>query len=493
MIMKLIKNITRQWDIAALALMVITYTVVFSTLSILRHNAFASNYDLANMSQTVWNTLHGRPFALSGASGTISRFSIHADLILVLLSPLYLIWERAYMLLIVQSASLGLGAIPVYLLSRKILGSLKLSNLVLKLVSLVLALVYLLNPTMEWTNIYDFHGVALAVPFLLSVFYFALVKNWRWFWVFTFLALTTKEEISLLVALLGLVIFFNFKEKAVGAVTFFIGIAWFAIVFFTIIPFFSPDGLHWGINDLYSPVKDRILESRSLSEVLIIAKDYLLSTDAIGYYLSLLKPFAFMPVLGFPWLLLSLPELAINLFSSNALMRVTTLHYDSGIVPFLVISTIFGLKYLFSVILKFRPLLKYKELLLVLCAVLFTGVAIRVNYHYSPLPTTPSCWCLSYNVKPEDKEFAKVLKTIPQNASVTSSGEIRPHIARRENSFTLPAATDSAQYVAILDENRIVGDYSQKEFENALLKEPVFLKTYQLISHIGHFYLFKKK
>ncbi len=126
-------------------------------------------------------------------------------------------------------------------------------------------------------------------------------------------------------------------------------------------------------------------------------------------------------------------------------------------------------------------------------SILILSVALRLNYHYSPLPTTPSCWCLSYRVTQEDRDFAKVLGKIPKSASVTSSGEIRPHITRRENSFTLPGHVDDAQYVAILDQNRIVGDYLPKEFENALLKDKKFLESHELVSHIGHFYLFKKK
>lgn len=475
----------KHWDLVLLAFFILAYSIIFSELSILRHNAFASNYDLANMSQTVWNTLHGRLFALSGAEGTISRFSIHADLILILLSPLYLIWERSITLLIIQSVALGLGAMPVYFLSRKVLKG--------KLISLSLVLVYLLNPAMEWTNIYDFHGVALVIPFLLAAFYFAYIKKWSWFWVFVFLSLTTKEEISLLIATLGLAIFFVFKERIVGVLTFLLGIIWFIIMIFVVIPHFSPMGSDWALNDLYAPAMQNFLEVRSFAQAIDVFRGYFLTSQAFDYYSALLKPFSFLPILGIPWVLLSAPEFAINLLSSNAQMRALTFHYDSGITPFLIIATIFSIKYLLNFLNALKSLSKFKSKILILIAVSITVIALRVNYHYSPLPTTPSCWCLSYQVTKDDIEFANVLRTIPANASVTSSGEIRPHIARRENSFTLPGQVDTADYVAILDETRIVGDYSPKEFENFLLKDPKFLNTHQLLSHINHFYLFKKK
>lgn len=483
--MKQVKKILNHWDLITLILLIVVYSVTFSVLSILRHNAFASNYDLANMSQTVWNTLHGRPFALSGAEGTISRFSIHADLILILISPLYLIWERAITLLIVQSVALGLGAIPVYFLSKKVLKN--------KFASLAISLVYLLNPAMEWTNLYDFHGVALAIPFLLSTFYFAYIKKWRWYWLFVVLSLTTKEEIALLIAMIGLAFFSIFRERLIGLVTIIAGVLWFLVMVFLIMPHFSDNGVNWAINSLYSASLQKFSDIRSISQLFDVLRGYFLTADSFDYYSQLLKPFSFLPVFGFPWLILAAPEFVINLLSTNPQMHALTFHYDSGIAPFLVIATIFGIKYLLDLTKFLKPLDSLKRQLLIVISIILIAMGLRVNYHYSPLPSTPSCWCLSYKVTKDDKEFANLLKTIPANASVTSSGEVRPHIARRENSFTLPGQVDTADYVAIIDENRIVGDYSPKDFENGLLKDPKFLKTHELISHIGHFYLFKRK
>ncbi len=494
----MIRKILNRWDLLLLAIFTIVYIITFSRLSILRHNAFASSYDLANMSQTVWNTLHGRPFQLTGVESTVSRFSIHADLILVMLSPFYLIWERTITLLVIQSVMLGLGAVPVYFLARKVLSKGAHFNKIQSQISgLILALVYLLNPGVEWTNIYDFHGVSLAIPFLLSAFYFAYSKQWLGYAGMIFLALLTKEEISLFIAMLGLVVAFTFKDKVIGFATTFFAIAWFLAMVFFVIPHFSPDGNYWALG-WFSPL-NQYQQGLDLKKIGELIARVTISSDARGYYMNLLKPYGFLPVMAFPWLILSLPELLINLLSSQAQMRSIYFHYDSGIIPSLTIASIFALKNLNLVFLDMRnyffPKIKEKILkVFYYCfLVLLVFIAIRFNYHYSPLPTTPSCWCLIYNVSKEDIEFAEVLKKIPETDSITASSEIRPHLARREFSFNLPTATESAQYVAIIDQNRIIGDYSPKEFENQLLKQPAFLKTHDLISHIGHFYLFKKK
>lgn len=478
----------KYWDIILLFLFCGIYIYVFSTLSILRHQAFASGYDLANMGSTVWNTFQGRPFALTGAESTISRFSIHADLILVLLSPFYLIWEKVTTLLIIQSTLLGLGAIPVYFLARNIFGKKEyFDNFQSKLAGLILVLVYLLNASMEWTNIYDFHGVSLAIPFLLAAFYFAYIRRWMGYTAFVFLAILTKEEISLFIAVLGLYIAFKLKDKAIGLATFVCSIAWFLIMILLVIPHFSSNGKYWALD--WFAFSSQNGTGFNIPSIISSIDQFALSPDAVNYYLMLLKPFGFLPLLGLPYLLFSLPELLINLFSTQAQMRSTMFHYDSGIIPSLIIATIFSLKYINLIIHYFK---KSKIFFYFVLGFLLI-IAIRFNYHYSPLPTTPSCWCIMYQVSDEDRQFAQILTTIPQDASITASSEIRAHLTRRENSFNLPSATDSAKYVAILDQNRIVGDYSPKEFESALLKEPVFLKTHVLLNHIGHFYLFKKK
>lgn len=476
-----INRLLKNWDLFILFFLISIYITTFSTLSILRHFSFYSSYDLANMSQTVWNTVHGRPFSLSGAEDSISRFSIHADLILVFLSPFYLIWEKVRMLLIIQSLILGLGGIPVYALARKILIGTDKATWQLKLVCLALVAIFFLNPGLEWINIYDFHGVSLAITFLLAAFYFTYTKKWFFYSLFIVLSLLTKEEISLYVAMLGIVNFFVFKNRKVGIITFLGAIIWFCVMIFWAIPINSPNGQYWALTWLNIP---GVKSDYNLS--------FFINTDALNYYILLLKPFSYIPLLGFPWLLLSAPELLINLLSSQAQMRSIYFHYSSGVIPSIVIATIFGMQYLLRVVKKIKPLSRFSNLVLYFVIFVMLCIAIRVNYHYSPLPTTPSCWCYMYQVTDEDRMIERALAKIPEDAVVTSSSELRAHLSLRENSYNLPSATESAQYIAMLDRNRIVGDNQIKPFEAELIKALLNSKKHVLVKRTTHFYLFKK-
>src|ERR1035437_5774265 len=113
-----------------LVVFITLYAAYFTTASFLRYdNFFTGRFDLGNMDQTVWNTIHGRIFQLTDPNGTtnISRLAFHADFILVLVAPLYLIWSHPEMLLLLQTVVLGLGAVVVYFIAKNIIKNKNLS------------------------------------------------------------------------------------------------------------------------------------------------------------------------------------------------------------------------------------------------------------------------------------------------------------------------------------------------------------------------------
>ena len=104
---------------------VAAYAAGFSALSILRHRAFSTGrFDLGNMVQSVWSTAHGHPLQITGLRGDqFSRLGAHFDPILATFTPLWLVWPSPDMLLVTQAVAVALGALPVYWLARKHLGS----------------------------------------------------------------------------------------------------------------------------------------------------------------------------------------------------------------------------------------------------------------------------------------------------------------------------------------------------------------------------------
>jgi uncharacterized membrane protein len=68
---------------------------------------------------------------------------------------------------------------------------------------LAFTLTYLLYPHLQAANIADFHADPFVVTPLLFAFWYATQKRWRWMWIWAVIALSTKETMPTLTAMLG--------------------------------------------------------------------------------------------------------------------------------------------------------------------------------------------------------------------------------------------------------------------------------------------------
>ena len=208
----------------------------FGSLSVLRHLAFnTGRFDLGNMVQAVWSTAHGDVLAVTGLQGQqFSRLGAHFDPILAAFAPLWWLWPDPAMLLVVQAIAIALGAIPVYLLARKHLGS--------ERAGVGFALAYLLYPSTQWLALNEFHPVALATPLLLAAFWFLDEDRLVPFAVAAAAACLTKEHVGLTVAAIGLWYAFARGRRKAGLVIAAAGTAVAAIAIGLVVPHFAPAG-----------------------------------------------------------------------------------------------------------------------------------------------------------------------------------------------------------------------------------------------------------
>jgi uncharacterized membrane protein len=304
-------------------------------------------------------------------------------------------------------------------------------------------------------------------------------------YAFSFLSMLTKESVSLAIIMLGIYLFVVQKEKIKGIILAVTGVAWFLIIVFFVIPYMAEGGIFWAwewfkLSSFSSPTSNG-----GVFDIGLIINRFI-HPDAISYYLSLLKPFGFLPLVGFPWLFISLPDIFINTVSSQGQMRSIVFHYDSVAVVGLVMATILGWRVIEIIFRKFR----YVGWMV---GILLLAAAFRTNYNYSPLPTTPSYWRPMYAVGADEIAFEKVLREIPADASITASSEVRTHLTHRTNAYNLPNMVENVDYVAMVDQNRIVGDYNPKEFETQLIQKLLLDPKFEKVFQQGHFWLFRRR
>ena len=155
--------------------------------------------DLGVFNQAFSTALHGRlfyetPDLYAVPSGTF--LGVHFNLLMFLILPVYALFPSPQNLLILQTVVIGLGAVPVYLVARRVLR--------MERTALAMALIFLVNPSILNLNLYDFHLEAFLPLFLGMFFYYYLTANWRGYALFLALSLITIDLAALKIEAISL-------------------------------------------------------------------------------------------------------------------------------------------------------------------------------------------------------------------------------------------------------------------------------------------------
>jgi uncharacterized membrane protein len=328
-----------SWWLLLLVLSV--YILEIGHQALLRYDTFkATAFDLGNMDQVLWNTIHGRLFQFTNQAvdwyGPPTRLAVHFEPILLPLSLLYAYHADPRILLVFQTLALASGALPVFLLTRKYVPE-------WPILAAVMATAYLFSPALLGLNIFDFHPIALATPLLLYAILALEYKRYVWFIFACILAASCKEDIPLSLAILGLFVIWKYKLPRLGIALTLGSILWSALAFGVIIPHFYPGAQHNNFWYRY----ESLGSSPANAIINVIIHPWLLFTtfitlDRVYYIASLLRSTGFLGLLAPEWLLLALPGLAENVLSTDPLLYSGAYHYNAAIIPFVMLSAIHG-------------------------------------------------------------------------------------------------------------------------------------------------------
>ena len=188
----------RAWSLAIWGAMSIWTVVIFAIVRGAYLNFRLGRFDLGNMVQSVWSTTQGRPLEMTdGSTGEqIVRLGIHADPLLALLAPVWVLWPSPLALALAQIAVVALGALPLFWLGRRHLASERLAG--------VLAIAYLAYPWVATSAVGAIHPVTFAITFLLFAVWFLDSDRIVPFAIFAALTMSTGELMGLPILGLGL-------------------------------------------------------------------------------------------------------------------------------------------------------------------------------------------------------------------------------------------------------------------------------------------------
>lgn len=463
---------------AILTIATIVYMLYFAQASFLRYdNFYAGRFDLGNMAQTVWNTAHGRLFQTNTDGQIVSRLSAHADFLLILLAPLYSFWESPKVLLLFQTAAVAIGAFFVFAIAKHILKR--------KDISLLFAMLYLINPSVERANLYDFHAITIGTTLLLGTYYFFVKRSYVRFLLLAILAAITKEEIWIIIALFGLWLMFaeafrllrkkNYrltKGLFFGCLIYLCSFLMFVFLFFYAIPN-ARGGPHFALS-YYSDYGDspsKIIRNIVFSPLQTM--ETIFKPDQVDFITQLFLPLSFLPFFAPLYLVFAVPDLLITLLSNNANLHQVYYHYTASITPFLFIAAIYGIK-------RFNAILLPSHRVIVM--IIIGCVGIYGAYAYGPLPGSkdPNLDMLTKQVSNRETIEA-FLKKIPSAYSVAASNNVGAHLSHREKIFTIPDGMDKVDIIVFLlnDPGARPSLDAQKQMALHLASDPNYIPLFE--------------
>jgi len=413
----------------ALLVLLISFNLFFIAYSLQKHAAFqTAGFDLGIWDQMTWNTLHGRPFWLTHHNDITNGLGDHVELILLSVFPLYSLYNGPETLLVFQSILVSLGAFPIYWLAKERLGT--------SSAGLVFAIVYLLYPALGAAVTFDVHSLTIAIPFLTYALWAMHTKRYRLFAVVAILGISCKEDMSLLIFMMGFYILIVQRNFKVGLTTMVGSMLWFIAAIFIIIPAFRPDG---GNEYIY-----RYAEwGDSTTEIIInIVTDpwhviqVITAGDKFFYWIRLTLPVFFTSLLDPLTLILAAPTLLINTLGNYPAAYQLDLFHNSGpLVAYVTVASINGL----ARIIKFaEPKLKYvragfiRNLLLIM--VLAVTLAYQTQFGHTPIGRY-----FNWPVVNEHHQRAKrMLVQIPPQAVVAAQNNLAPRLSHRQWLFIPP-------------------------------------------------------
>jgi uncharacterized membrane protein len=436
--------------IAALVyLLVLLHVLFFAWLSIQRHRAFESNaMDLGYTDQVVWNTLHGRILQFSTYRNALIDLPLdlfrrtdvllayHVELLLVPISLLYLVYGSPVTLLALQAVVIGLGALPAFWLARDYLES--------DWVGLVFALAYLLAPALQGALLSDFHAVSLTASLLLFAFYSLHMRRYVPYFVLIVVAMLAKEDVPLLVAMLGLYLLLVRRERAVGGITVLLGAGWFLIATKVIQPYYHglPTSPFFHRITVFGPtIKASLLNV--IREPALVWR-WLKQPEIVTYLGGLLASAGFMPLFSPLVLGLSAPVVAMNVFSTWSWTHSEGAHYSASIVPFVIVAGIYGLGWLARQMARVNGITRRRAV-----HALSAVTLLVVGYHHYQIGISPIS--RSYTpprITAHDRLAGQFMALIPPDAALSTQSGLYPHLAHREKAYFFPAIND-AEYVLL--------------------------------------------
>lgn len=432
---------------------VVSLTVFFtiSIFSALRYYTYsAPNYDFGIFCNMFYNMKEsGQAVTTCERDTLLSHFAVHISPIFYLLLPFYLLSPSPVTLAVMQPAVIFSAVIPFYLLAKK----LKISDNAV----LFFTLSFVLYAPLSTGCFYDLHENCFLVPLLMWVFYFFESEKTIPMFISVLLVLLVKEDAFIYIVFFALYIFINRKKYLKGSILIVLALSYFIFASFLLTKYGTGimssryDNLSNG-EGLLESVKTILLNPGYAIKQVLETKDE--TADKILYLIELFCPLAFIPFMtkDLTAYTLILP-LFINLLTKYPHQYDISFQYTFGIAAFLFYLSLLNISKM-----KEKKQHNLTFMSLVASALLFIMIITPkyVSYLYKYTSDYET-----YNA------ITEALEIIPDDAEVTASAYIVPHLSSRKTIFEDEYHEEPTTEYFVLDRSRPAANGREKMYVDA--------------------------
>jgi uncharacterized membrane protein len=424
--------------------------LIFFIQQYLKYRAYNSElWDIGIISHAFSTTMRGYFFQniAAGSIIQVSAFAQHTELILILLYPFFAIIPHPLTLVAIQSIVLSVTVIFFYRLCRKILGD--------ETSSVILSFCFSIYPAFLYTGILDFHGDALAMPFIILMITATVEKKSQSTIIFLILSLLCKEYAAFTGFMWGIYCMFSMKEKKSGTIICIISSVWFTIAMFSQ-SFIRPAGISSLFNIVYN-----IPEGSDACNVFQRLLSLFAQIPSSGNIQNLV--FLFIPMLfycfKYPWIIffLLLPLLkdapyGLSIESHRLALYIPFIWYcvikvfqnnDSN-ARLTANSNLSGKSMLLNLHKSNKAALLSLLTAAIISSVLFSEAPWSQRFIRN--------WTSKYEFSQRARLLSKISNEIPAEIPVSASPAVFPHIINRHYLYLFPTI-GKAEY-AVIDKKR---------------------------------------
>ena len=313
--------ISNKYDLIVLIAGVSLYSTIYSVITLLKFYTYnATVADLGINSGLLYGVFHGDFTLTPGNRGFINT----GKLIYLLIAPVYNLYPKEQVLIVFQTVWISLGSVPIYFLARRRIGD--------GFPSVAIALAWLLYYPMAGVNWFDFHFMAIFPTLFLAGEAFLENGRYRLSLLCFSLATITDFLIPLVMIIFSLFIILDRGQEKDQAER--KKIAFALISLSTIILVVT--NYFFGLSYTFSYIVNRSAYDASF---------YSGIWYTLSYFIWMVFPLIFAPLLYPKRLILLLPFLALALLSMyRPYVETMFEQYASLTSPIIFIAGIHGLE-----------------------------------------------------------------------------------------------------------------------------------------------------